>query len=134
MAGLWGKGLTFDGRMLPEIHTDFMFTYIVYTFGWIAGVLLAALVVLFLVRISIIAFHVKSSYGKLLIGVLVAVFAVQFVWNILMNLSLAPIAGVSLPFISYGNSQFIIDMAAIGLISNIYKQRNAAFGIVSIKN
>ncbi|MBU3111948.1 FtsW/RodA/SpoVE family cell cycle protein [Clostridium lacusfryxellense] len=123
-AGIWGQGLTFDGKMLPEIHTDFIFTYIIYTFGWIAGILLVVLIVLFLVRIGNIALYVKNSYGKLLISGFTAMFSVQFVWNILMNLSLAPITSVDLPFISYGNSQFIISMAVVGLISNIYKQKN----------
>lgn len=123
-AGIWGKGFTLEGGILPELHTDFIFTYIVYTFGWIAGLLLAVLAVLFLVRIGNIALYVKSSYGKLLISGFVAIFAVQFIWNILMNLSLVPITSIELPFISYGNSQFVINMAAVGLISNIYKQRN----------
>lgn len=127
-AGIWGQGLTFDGKMLPDIHKDFIFTYIVYTFGWIAGLLLAVLILLFLVRIANIAFYVKSSYGKLLISGFTAIFSVQFLWNILMNLSLAPITSVDLPFISYGNSQFIINMAVVGLISNIYKQKNKTLG------
>jgi cell division protein FtsW (lipid II flippase) len=127
-AGLLGQGFTFDGKMLPDVHTDFIFTYIVYTFGWIAGVLLAVLVLLFLIRMSHITRYVKSSYGKLLISGIVAIFAVQFMWNIFMNLSLLPITGMGLPFISYGNTQFVINMAAIGLISNIYKQRNVVAG------
>jgi cell division protein FtsW (lipid II flippase) len=127
-AGLLGQGFTFDGKMLPDVHTDFIFTYIIYTFGWMAGVLLAVLVVLFLIKMSHTVRYVKSSYGKLLISGIVAIFAVQFMWNILMNLSLLPITGMGLPFISYGNTQFVVNMAAIGLISNIYKQRNLTAG------
>ncbi|MFL0268002.1 FtsW/RodA/SpoVE family cell cycle protein [Candidatus Clostridium radicumherbarum] len=127
-AGLFGQGFAFNGRLLPNIHSDFIFTYIIYTFGWIAGILIAVLVILFLVRISHIAIYVKSSYGKLLICGFVAIFSVQFLWNILMNLNLAPIATMGLPFISYGNSQFVVNMAVIGLISNIYKQRTTAVG------
>lgn len=123
-AGILGQGFAFDGKMPSEIHTDFIFAFIVYTFGWVAGILLASLVVLFLVRISTIAFYVKSSYGKLLVSGFTAIFSIQFVWNILMNLGLAPITSMALPFISYGNSQFIINMAVVGLISNIYKQKN----------
>ena len=123
-AGMWGQGLTLDKKILPEVHTDFIFTYIVYTFGWIAGILLAALAVLFLIKIGKTVLYVKNSYGKLLIGGFAAIFAVQFTWNILMNLGLVPITSIALPFISYGSSQFIINISAIGLISNIYKQRN----------
>lgn len=130
-AGIWGQVSTFDGIMPPEVHTDFIFTYIVYTFGWVAGVLLSLLVILFLIRISSIAFYVKSSYGKLLVSGFTAIFSVQFVWNILMNLGIAPITSMALPFISYGNSQFIINLAVVGLISNIYKQKNKTIETVT---
>lgn len=132
-AGLWGQGFTFSKRVLPSVQSEFVFTYIVYTFGWAAGILLAALILLFLIRISRIAFIVKDQYGKLLISGLTAIFAIEFLWNLLMNLGLAPITAVGLPFISYGNSQFIFNMAVIGLVSSIYKQKNAAKNLTIAK-
>jgi len=124
-AGFFGQGFNFDPKSIPEIHTDFVFTYIMYTFGWITGIILAVLVLTFLIRLAYIAMTVKNSYGKLLLSGFVAVFAVQFFWNILMNLNLAPVTGVGLPFISYGGSQFVLSMLVIGIITNIYKWRNA---------
>jgi len=124
-AGMFGQGSSFDPRTMPDVHTDFVFAYIVHTFGWIAGIVLAALVIAFLIRMSRIAMIVKDTYGKLLVSGFAAIFAVQFLWNILMNLSLAPISGFGLPFISYGGSQSIVSMLAIGIITNIYKWKNA---------
>lgn len=124
-AGLFGQGFNFSPGTIPEVHTDFIFTYIVYTFGWLAGIVLAALIVAFLVRVTRTAMVTKNSYGKLLVSGFTAIFSVQFIWNILMNLSLAPISGVGLPFISFGGSQFVISMAAIGIVSNVYRWRNA---------
>jgi cell division protein FtsW (lipid II flippase) len=129
-SGLFGQGLTFVPGVLPELHTDFIFAFITYTFGWIAGLLLIALVAMFLVRIALIAGKTKIHYGKLLISGFVSILAIQFLWNILMNLGLAPISGVGLPFISYGGSQLVINAAAIGIISSIYRRRNVSQGCV----
>lgn len=125
-SGFLGRGLTFEPRILPELHTDFIFTFISYTFGWIASGLLIAFAIMFLIRIARIAKQVKTTYAKLLISGFVAMLATQFIWNIFMNLGLAPISGVGLPFISYGGSQLIINAATVGIISSIYKRRNIA--------
>ncbi|MGI6423831.1 MAG: FtsW/RodA/SpoVE family cell cycle protein [Tepidanaerobacteraceae bacterium] len=123
-SGLWGQGLTFDPKILPELHTDFIFAFITYTFGWIASILLIAFVVILLIRIASIAKQVKNSYAKLLISGFLSILSLQFLWNIFMNLGLAPISAVGLPFISYGGSQLIINAATIGIISSIYRRKN----------
>jgi rod shape determining protein RodA len=123
-SGLLGQGLTFDPQVLPALHTDFIFAFITYTFGWIASILLITFVVMFLVRIARIARQVKINYAKLLISGFVSILAVQFLWNIAMNLGLAPISGLGLPFISYGGSQLIINAATVGIISSIYRRKN----------
>lgn len=123
-SGLWGQGLTFDTQVLPELHTDFIFAFITYTFGWVASILLITFVVLFLVRIANIARQIKVNYGRLLIIGFVSILSVQFLWNIFMNLGLAPISGVGLPFISYGGSQLIINAITVGIISSIYRRKN----------
>ncbi|MEN3003729.1 FtsW/RodA/SpoVE family cell cycle protein [Dehalobacterium formicoaceticum] len=125
-AGLFGQGLTFAPQGLPDLHTDFIFSFITYTFGWIAGILLIALTVLFLVRIARITRIVKNNYAKLLISGFVSILTVEFLWNILMNLGLAPISGIGLPFISYGGSQLIINAVIVGMISSIFKRRNVS--------
>lgn len=130
LSGFLGQGLTFTPQVLPEIHTDFIFAFITYTFGWIASLLLIALMVAFLVRIALIAGQIKVHYGKLLISGFVSILAIQFLWNILMNLGLAPISGVRLPFISYGGSQLVINAATVGIISSIYRRRNVSPGYI----
>ncbi|MFZ5942837.1 MAG: FtsW/RodA/SpoVE family cell cycle protein [Bacillota bacterium] len=127
-SGLLGQGLTFDPQILPELHTDFIFAFITYTFGWIASILLITFVVMFLVRIAFIVRQVKINYAKLLISGFVSILAVQFLWNISMNLGLAPIGGLGLPFISYGGSQLIINAATVGIISSIYRRKNISQG------
>lgn len=123
-AGLLGKGFNLDYKTIPNIHNSFIFTYIVYTFGWIVGTVFATFVIAFLVRMYKVGTEVNNGYGKLLVSGFATIYTFQFLWNILMNLNLVPLFDFNLPFITYG-SQFIMNMIAIGLIMNIYKLRNA---------
>ncbi|NLT94945.1 MAG: FtsW/RodA/SpoVE family cell cycle protein [Clostridia bacterium] len=132
-SGLFGQGLTFERQVIPDPHTDFIFTFLTYTFGWIASILLISFVGMFLLRIASIARQVKNNYAKLLISGFTSVLTVQFLWNILMNLGLAPISGVGLPFISYGGSQLIINGIIVGIISGIYRRKNISQNFKPIK-
>lgn len=123
-AGLLGNGATFTPDMLPEFYSDFILTYIIYTFGWITALIIIALVLAFIIRIGFIVTNTKDIFGRILVSGFCSIFAVQFLLNILMNFSLSPIAGVGLPFISYGGNSLIINILSIGLISNVYKWRN----------
>lgn len=124
-AGLFGRGLTLKPGVLPELHTDFILSYIIYTFGWLAGIVLIAAIATFLIRILHIAKTVADSYSKLLTVSFASFFAIQFLWNILMVLGLAPLVGIGLPFISYGGSQLVANMLAIGILSSICGIKNA---------
>lgn len=123
-SGYYGQSFTFDTRGIPAAHTDFIFAYISCTFGWIAAIILAVLIMMFLIRMTRIAVIVKNNYARLLASGLAAIFAVQFLWNIAMNLGFAPISEVGLPFISYGGSQLIINALAVGIILSIYRRKN----------
>ncbi len=126
-AGLFGKGANFIPNMLPEAHTDFIFTYIVYSFGWIAGIILISLILAFIIRIGYIGRSTKESYGKLLISGFCTLFTVRFILSISVSLTLSPTVSVSMPFISYGGSQLLINIIAISIISNVYKWRNTPY-------
>ena len=123
-AGILGRGNNLTSINLPEAHTDFVFTSIVYSFGWIAGIILLAAILGFIIRIGFIGANTKDSYGKLLVSGICSLFAVQFLLSVLANLSLSPILSVNMPFISYGGSQLLINILSISIINNVYKQRN----------
>ncbi|MDF2880420.1 MAG: bacterial cell division rane protein [Clostridiaceae bacterium] len=124
-AGMFGNQdkLNSIRTRLPEAHTDFVFGFFIYAFGWIASIALLIAILIFIVKMFTSSWKIRDNYGKLIIIGYSAVFSVQFIWNILTVLGLAPIAGFSLPFISYGGAQLIVDMAAIGLISGIYRRK-----------
>lgn len=125
--GVIGNGINAEMVNIPEIHTEFIFNYILYTFGWVVIALLISIIMVFLIRMIGVAKGTKDNYGKLLISGFVAMFMVEFLWNILMNLGLAPVMGVAMPFLSYGGSQAVINMAVVGLVINVYKFKNVSF-------
>lgn len=123
-AGLWGQGFTFPARTLPEIHTDMVFTYLVYTFGWLAGLAIIAAAVALVIRMIRLARQVKDTYARLLVTSVTSIFLVQFFWNIFMTIGLMPFMAIGLPFISYSGSQLLIQMIAIGLMLSIYRRKD----------
>ena len=126
-AGLFGNGFDIDKDLtftLPEMNTDFVFSYIVYTLGWIVGAIIISLIIVFFIRLIKTSKSIKNSYGRLIVASFTSIFIIQFSYNILMILGLVPLAGFSLPFISYGSRLNIANMAMIGIISSIYRRKN----------
>ncbi|WP_132994889.1 FtsW/RodA/SpoVE family cell cycle protein [Sporanaerobacter acetigenes] len=126
-AGLFGNGFGTNTNLiltLPEMHTNLIFSYIVYTLGWIVGAILILLIIIFFIRLIKTFKSIKNSYGRLIVGSFASIFIVQFSYNILMILGLVPFAGFSLPFISYGTTLNMANMAMIGIISSIYRRKD----------
>lgn len=123
-AGMWGRGFAAAIRTLPMIQSEMIFTYLVYTLGWMAGFAIVAAAMLLIARIGKIAKVIQDLYGKMIISGFLAVFAVQFVWTMLMSTGLVPVAALSLPFVSYGGTHLIIQSIAIGFILSIYRRKD----------
>ena len=64
----------------------------------------------------------KDKYGRLLATGIVSVIAVQVVINIAVVTGSMPVTGVPLPFISYGGTSLVFNLAAIGVLLNISSQ------------
>ena len=126
-AGLFGQGANFTPGMLSGVHEHFVFTYIVYSFGWIVGIILISLILAFIIRIGLIGKSTKESYGKLLVSGLCVLFVVQFLLSISFGLMLSPAVSVDMPFIGYGRNQFLINIIAISIVSNVHKWRNTPY-------
>jgi cell division protein FtsW len=104
---------------LPEAHTDFILAVIGEEFG-----VLGVGVVLFLYGLlawagTQTARAAKGAYAKLLAAGLTSLILCQATLNVFAVLGLAPLTGVPLPFISYGPSNLMVLLAAIGLLLNI---------------
>ncbi|EAD0695507.1 FtsW/RodA/SpoVE family cell cycle protein [Listeria monocytogenes] len=122
-AGWFGNGLH-NNLTIPEAHTDFVFPFLVYSFGWVFGIFLCLLLLVFIIRISLNAFKTKDLFGRLLTIGGAVLFTVPACWNILMGLGIVPIMVVPLPFISYGGSMLLVYAALLGLILNVYRRKD----------
>lgn len=107
---------------LPENVTDSIFPIIAEEFGFIGSVILILVFVAFIWRCLFIASRAKDSFGKLLAGGIIAFIGIQAVINLAAMTALVPLTGVPLPFISYGGSALVVDLASIGILLNISKQ------------
>ncbi len=123
-AGWWGQGMGVKNDFLANIHSEMIFTYFIYSFGWVTGFFLIAAVVFFLLRLLLVAVNIKEDYGRFIVCGILSLFFIQFIWSMFMSIGLLPIAGISFPFISYGGSQFILQLAVIGIILSIYRRKD----------
>ena len=125
--GLTGKGL-YQGTQnqedfLPIQDSDFIFAVVGEELGVIGMVALIGLFAYFLYRMIMIANESKDEYGTLVVIGVASMFAYQIIQNIGMTVSLIPVTGVTLPFVSYGGSSVLTSMANLGLVLNVCMRR-----------
>jgi len=119
----FSKGSQVQYGFLPEPHTDFIFSVLAEEWG-IIGVLVLFFVYGYLVwRVLKIAIESQSNFPRLFATGFVIILIVQFFINIGMNLSLMPVVGIYLPFISYGGSGLIGNFISLGVLQSIKTRR-----------
>jgi rod shape determining protein RodA len=128
--GILGKGLFHgtqtNGRYVPEQQTDFVFTVVGEELGFVGGLALIALFGVLLLRGIRIARQADDLFGMLVCAGVVSWFAFQSFENIGMTLGIMPVAGIPLPFVSYGGSSMFAGWIAIGLLQAVRTQRPIA--------
>ena len=118
-----GQGSQVQYGFLPEPHTDFIFSVIAEEWG-MAGVLVLFLAYINLVwRVLKIAIDSHSNFPRLFAFGFAIILIAQFVINIGMNLSLLPVVGIYLPFVSYGGSGLIGSFIGLGILQSIKTRR-----------
>lgn len=111
-------------KNLPAPTDDVIFTFIVGSMGWLVGIVLIGMVILIMISMIKATMQIKESYGRLINISITTLLTVQFLYNIGMNLGLLPLTGVPLPFISYGGTNMIVNMALIGIFLSIYRKKD----------
>jgi rod shape determining protein RodA len=118
--GLFGSG--FDGTgstsPLPVQESDFVFAALVRSFGVIGGLIVIGLIGLLVARLIWHAWESPDIFGTVLGGGLAAIILFQAGINIAMNLGVAPITGIPLPFVSYGGASAISLAFGLGLVQS----------------
>jgi rod shape determining protein RodA len=121
--GFWGKGLgqgtQSQLRYLPARHTDFIFAVMAEELGFTGILLLFALYAVLFFRLLRIILVASDNYGKLLATGVLTMVLFQFVVNIGMNLGILPVAGLPLPFISYGSTALLTTLVGVGVAENV---------------
>ena len=123
-SGGWlGRGL-FRGsqsqlHFLRVRHSDFIFSVTAEELGFVGAVLLLLLFALLLFRLVHIAGRARDTFGMLIVVGVTTMILFQLVINIGMNLNIMPVAGIPLPFISYGGSSLWTMLIGIGLAESV---------------
>jgi cell division protein FtsW len=129
--GLFGVGIgngVQKAFYLPEAHTDMISAVIGEELGLVGILGVVGLFSLFGYAGLQVAKKAKDSYGKLLVAGLTSLVLVQATINLFAVMGLAPLTGVPLPFVSYGNSSLMATLFAVGLILNVARGGTARAG------
>ncbi|TAK05618.1 putative lipid II flippase FtsW [Patescibacteria group bacterium] len=121
--GLFGLGFGRSRQKfsyLPEVAGDSIFAVMAEELGFLlSAAFIVLLLLLFLWRGLTIADRAPDRFGKLLASGIVALVAVQAFVNIGSMLSVLPLTGITLPFVSYGGTSLVVLMGAMGILLNI---------------
>ncbi|MBX5493514.1 MAG: rod shape-determining protein RodA [Chloroflexi bacterium] len=125
--GLFGRGLT-NGtqtqlRYLRVSHSDFIFAVLAEELGLIGVLVLFALLLFLLFRILRASELARDGFGRLLAAGVAVMIGFQAFVNIGANLTLLPVTGIPLPFISLGGSALLTNLAALGLVQSVVVHR-----------
>jgi cell division protein FtsW len=120
--GLFGVGIgngVMKAYYLPEAHTDMISAVIGEELGLVGILGIVGLFGMFGFAGLRIAQKAKDNYGKILVAGLTSMVLITAAINLFAVMGLAPLTGVPLPFISYGNSALLSCLFAVGLILNV---------------
>ena len=116
--GLLGKGLgkSIQKDVIPEAHTDMIFSVVCEELGILGGIVLIVLFILLILRLKKIYDQMNDLFSKVIIIGVATHMALQAFVNMAVMTNLIPNTGVPLPFISYGVTSLLCLMMEIGFV------------------
>src|SRR5581483_6094988 len=125
--GLFGRGLTQGTQTqldyLRVKHSDFIFSVLAEELGFVGGLVLFVLFVVLLFRILRVADRARDEFGRLVAFGIAAWLVFQIFVNIGSNLTLLPVSGMPLPFLSVGGSSLVTLLLSFGLLQSVLLRR-----------
>lgn len=125
--GVQGKGVGHGSQsklnFLPEKHTDFIYATIAEERGLVGVGIVMGLFGVLLYRLRAVYKASRDLFGKFIVGGVTMVIFFQAFINIGMNIGIMPVAGLSLPFLSYGGSFIIVTLAFMGLTQSVWLRK-----------
>lgn len=116
---------------VPESSTDFIFSVVGESFGFIGSCALILAYLILIIRMAVLGRYTTDAYGRLLIYGVMGMLLFHVFENIGMNIGLMPITGIPLPFMSYGGSNYLTNMVGIGIVLSVVKHRSNLTGLDS---
>lgn len=110
-----------QNNLLPEHHTDFIFASSAEMWGFVGMTALILGFGILIWRGLRIATRASTLFDQLVAGGITVMLAFQVVVNIGMNVTILPITGIPLPFMSYGGSHTLTNFIAIGILLRIHR-------------
>ena len=120
--GIFGVGLgesVLKLFYLPEAHTDMIFAIVGEELGLLGTAAIVCAYAAFAYAGLRVALGCRDPFGKLLAAALTALVCGQAAINLAAVLALAPLTGIPLPFVSYGGSNLVVQLASVGILLNI---------------
>ena len=118
-----GPGEGTGKKILPDSHTDFIFSVAGEEFGIVLCLLLVGLFAFIVLRGLMIALREHDDFTRFAVAGLVIMFGFQSIINIGVNLQLMPAKGMTLPFISYGGSSLVAMAISMGMVLALTRKR-----------
>jgi len=115
-------------RILPDDHTDFIFSIVGGQWGFVGCVLVLLLYAVILLLGVEIAATTYDPFGRLLSVGVIGLLVSQMFINVGMTMGIMPITGMTLPFVSYGGSSLVVNCIALGLLVNVAQRRPILLG------
>lgn len=120
--GFWGRGFGQSRQkflFLPEVATDSIFAVVAEEFGFLGALFFILTIVFLFYRGFLIALRAREPFDQMLAAGIVFFLSFQALINLASIVSLIPLTGVPLPFVSYGGSSLIVSLAGMGIVYNI---------------
>lgn len=134
LGGFFGAGLgdraAAGGIILPNAHNDYIFAVVGQEFGFVGASLVVICFTLLAWRGMRISLAAPDTFGALLAAGITAYLCVQAFTNIGVVVTLLPVTGITLPFVSAGGSSLIVSLAAVGILLSISRETAAHGGWV----
>jgi rod shape determining protein RodA len=125
--GMFGTGVAAGSQsrlnFIPERHTDFIFSVLGEQYGFVGAMVLLGLYLALMAAALSISASSRDLYGALVAAGLAAMWLFQILENVGMTVGIMPITGIPLPFMSYGSSFMVTNLAGVGILLSIWSRR-----------